>query len=148
MLLTAFQIHLQGQIPFLGTEKWSNLTSCCGQDIIGYCNYCICERVHAPIPHIETHCYFHNCIANFRTCSIFPFSISKVIGLSPVLPDMLASESLKIHVLPILFHLPSDFCTQSKMFKWQFLWLACNSSVAEKTTVIQPEHFNPHLVFP
>lgn len=102
----------------------------CGQDTIsGYCNYCTCECVHAPIPHIETQRCFHNRIANFRMCSIFSFSISEVIGLSPVLLDMLLSGSLKTHVLPILLHLPSDFCLQSKMSKWQFVWLACNSSV-------------------
>lgn len=78
---------------------------------------------------LRAQCYFHNCTANFRRCSIFSFSISKVIGLSPVLLDKLASESLKTHVLPTLLHLPSHFCLQSKMSKWQFLWLACNSSV-------------------
>lgn len=109
---------------------WEMEQAHCGQDTIsGYCNYCTCECVHAPIPHIETQRYFHNATANFRMCSIFSLSISKVIELSPVLLDMLASESLKTHVLPILLHLPSDFCLQSKMSKWQFLWLACNSSV-------------------
>lgn len=64
-----------------------------------------------------------------QTSGHFSFSISKVIGLSPVLLDMLAAESLKTHVLPIFRHLPSDFCLQSKMSKWQFLWLVCDSSV-------------------
>lgn len=102
----------------------------CGQDMIsGYCNYCTVNMCMHPSHTLRlsatsiTASQISDCVV------FFSFSISKVIGLSPVLLHMLASESLKIHLLPILLHLLSDFCLQSKMSKWQFLWLACNSSV-------------------